>query len=114
MFIEALITLIVAGLIRFFSRRARHQSEPDVSQGLREQIVNIIPDAGSDVPEGNNNIHAPDDNQTIEHHQNQNRSEFWSRKGYHISVVGVVVAIVGVVVAILVFLFGDGILKSPL
>ena len=107
MFIEVLITLIVAGLIRFFSRRERQESESDVYQGVREQIINIIPDAGSDVSEENDNIQEPNDNQDTEDHQDQSHSEFWSRKGYYISVVGVVVAI-------LVFLFGDGILKSPL
>ena len=39
MFIEILMSLI-----RLFSRRAKQQSEPDVSQGLREQIVNTIDD----------------------------------------------------------------------
>ena len=52
MFIDALITVIVASLIGFFSRRARQQSKPDVSQELREQIVNIIDDLVDEIAPG--------------------------------------------------------------
>ena len=103
MFIEILITLIVAGLIRFFSRRERQQSEPDVSQGLRKQIIKIISNARSDVPEQKKNIQETHNNQTTEHYQDQSRSEFWNEKHY---ILGVVV----VIFTVLIFLFGDGIL----
>ena len=55
----------------------------------------------------NNGIQDPNDNQIPEHHQNQNRSEFWNRRSYRI-------AVVGIIVAILVLCFGEGILIRPL
>ena len=55
----------------------------------------------------NNGIQDPNDNQIPEHHQNQNRSEFWNRRSYGI-------AVGGIIVAILVLCFGEGILMRPL
>ena len=47
MLIEPLISSIIS-----FSRLARRQSEPDVSQELREQIVNIIDDLVDEIAPG--------------------------------------------------------------
>ena len=55
----------------------------------------------------NNGIQDPNDNQIPEHHQNQNRSEFWNKRSYRI-------AVGGIIVAILVLFFGEGILIRPL
>ena len=51
----------------------------------------------------NNGIQEPDDNQIPEHHQNQNRSEFWNRKFYFIGGMGLILAFLDIA-------FGDRIL----
>ena len=65
------------------------------------QMVRL--DTGLDVPEGNSDTQEPDNNQPAEHHQNQNRSEFWNRKHY-------VIAVIVGGAAFLELAFGDGIL----
>ena len=47
-----LIRDISSGLVRLFSRWAKQQSEPDVSQELREQTINIIDDLVNEVAPG--------------------------------------------------------------
>ena len=50
MFVD--IFAILTSLIRLSSRRTRQQSEPDVSQGLREQTVNIIDELVNEIAPG--------------------------------------------------------------
>ena len=88
------------------------------------QMVRV--DTGLDVPEENSGTQEPDDTQTLKKnssiqetdanqkpkdHQNQSRSEFWNKRSYRITVVGVVIAILALITAILIFFFGDGILR---
>ena len=66
-----------------------------------------IQEENGNIQEENSDIQEPKDNQTPKHHQNQSRGEFWNRKTF-------VFTVVGVIVAVLIFLFGDGILKPLL
>ena len=87
---------------RLFQNNAKYRY--DLGSGF-VQMVSL--DTGSDVPEENNGIQEPNDNQTPKQHQKRSRSEFWSRISYGIAVVGVIIALLGLI-------FGDGILRQPL
>ena len=58
---------------------------------------------GPELPEEDNHIQEPDDNHTQEHQQNKNRSEFWNRKIY-------IITLVGVIIVFLDFAFDSGML----
>lgn len=91
------------------------QSNAKYRYKLRGESVQMVKlDTGLDVPKQESNIQKensgiqePDDNQTSRHHRDQGHSEFWNRKTYTITVVGVIFVI-------FTFAFGDGIFRPLL
>lgn len=80
-----------------------------------ESIQMVGLDTELDVPkQESGDIQEPDDSQTPEHHRDQSHSEFWNKKNYIITRVGLIVAVVVLIFTALIFFFGDGILRPLL